>query len=238
MAEEVVLAGGSLAPSASPPSRGHRRTRSGELPAVPILVAARVRPDVRAVGRFRTEEGFPYADTRTIEALRLEEAARASIKCHVDPLDPVRKCNMPLPLASRVACLMCRHPRLGTGCADGMARVPEELWLRIFGAAPTPTAFANLVELGPPPGSNATVGVINAPTPPAEPTTAVDEDEGRRYACGLAFGPEASQEEIYESNGAELLEGALEGYNATILACTRAHRLTCRSVHASIRARG
>ena len=73
------------------------------------------------------------------------------------------------------------------------------------------------MELGPPPGSNATTGVINAPTPQDEE----DDRPSRRvrqYTCGLAFGPESSQEQLYESLGVDLLESALDGYASTLFA--------------------
>ena len=92
----------------------------------------------------------------------------------------------------------------------GLSQLPDELWLRIFGTAMTIVPKHNLIELGPPPGSNATAGVINAPTA-AEVVGEAAEPPNRRYACGLAFGPEATQEEVYESIGTPLLQAALDG---------------------------
>lgn len=250
---EPVLAGSdALAPSASPPSRGHlnkfAQNRSAEavISLEPITTAVRVRPDVRAVvGRVRAEEGFPYADEAKLAALRQEDAQRAAIDCVTDADKPVQTCCMPVPLPARLSVLMCRHKRLGAACAEGMAQLPEELWLRVFAAARTNHPMPNVVELGPPPGSNATAGGIYPTTPPAAgmvaaaaaaappaageavvPLGDVDpaaeetahSDRQRRYGCGFAFGPGSTQEEVYESVGCELLESALEGYHSTILA--------------------
>ena len=165
-----VLAGSvALAPSASPPSRGRNKFAQNYESVValePIITAVRVRPDVRAVGRARAEEGYPYADAAKLEALRQEDAQRASVDCLSDPTETIRRCRMPVPLPARISLLMCRHKRLGAGCPASMALVPEEMWLRIFAAACTLQPIPNVVALGPPPGSNATAGVINPATPP------------------------------------------------------------------------
>ena len=202
----------------------------------PIVVAARVRPEVRAVKRVRAEDGYPYADAEQIAALRLEDAERASITPLVDPDQPIRTCTLLMPTEARRAILMCRNARLGAGCPGAMRQLPEEIWQRIFGVARTTSQAANAVELGPPPGSNATMGVINEPTPLEEPPTA--DPPSRRYACGLAFGPAASQDEVYEYMGAELLQSAFEGYPAAILACAlRAWRSPSSHTHTHTRAR-
>ena len=103
-----------------------------------------------------------------------------------DPFQPIHECSLPLPTAAKLAVLMCRHCRLGTGCPESMSLVPEELWLRIFHGAATVNSYPNAVELGPPPGSYATSGVINAPTPQREDEEG-PEPEARRYGCALAF---------------------------------------------------
>ena len=178
----------------------------------------RVRPDIRGVARARAEEGFPYAAEEQLQALRLEEAERAAIECLADPAQPVFEANLPMPTVAKLATLMSRHDRLGAGCPGGMGMLPEEMWLRIFDYARTATPYPNAVELGPPPGSNATTGYINAPTP-AEPEEGdTPAPESRKYACSLALGQGASQTEVYESVGVDLLESALSGYAATILA--------------------
>ena len=119
---------------------GSQRTRpSKKLSSVgescEIRVAARVRPEVRAVSRVRSEEGFPYADAERLKALSMEDAARANIECKTDPAERIQSCLMPLSTAARVALLMCRHGRLGTSCPPSMANLPEELWIRIFSSA-------------------------------------------------------------------------------------------------------
>lgn len=134
-----------------------------------------------------------------------------------DPATPIHECILPVPTVNKLAMLMCRHSRLGAGCVASMGMLPEELWLRIFHLARTITPYPNAVELGPPPGSNATSGVINAPTPHVDGAVEPEPD-ARRCSCALAFGPQKSQLEVYESLGFELLESALDGYRATILA--------------------
>ena len=182
-----------------------------------LVTAVRLRPELRAVARGRHELGYPYAEQQTLEALRLEAAERASITCLTDPDQPIYETSMPLSAAAKLAVLMCRHHRLGCGCVESMGELPQELWERIFHHACTTCAYPNMVELGPPPGSNATVGVIHEPTPQTDGTAAAEQDT-RRYTATCAFGQKASQLEVYEGIGAELLDSALDGYQATILA--------------------
>ena len=118
---------------------------------------------------------------------------------------------MPVPTPAKFAVLMCRHGRLGAACPEAMAQLPDELWDRVFHLARLLVPYPNAVELGPPPGSNATAGVIHAPTPTAAGGGAEGEPDARRYECALAYGPSASQLELYEGVGAHLLQAALEG---------------------------
>jgi len=42
--------------------------------------------------------------------------------------------------------------------------------------------------------------------------------DDRRFTFDMAFGPESTQEQMFESGVSELVDGCLEGYNATVLA--------------------
>ena len=81
MASPAATLQASPASSSGTPSSHHRHRPSlSSVPQEPIRVAVRVRPNVRDAARSRSEDGFPYASTKRLAALKLEEAQRAGIE--------------------------------------------------------------------------------------------------------------------------------------------------------------
>ena len=158
------------------------------------MVAGRVRPlgiDPEAPPTL----ALPARDALAALSLDSPGARRHSIACKHDESLPLARCNLPLPVACRLAALACRHKRAGADCAPSCVTLPDELWARIFSFAVTTSEVPNVIELG----DTVRTGGLG------------------KLECGLAFEPSTSQQVLYECLLAPLVDSALEGFSTALI---------------------